>query len=370
MKAESNERECGYIKEIPFETFYINGKAAYKTTTIKLNSLNSYSQLVDLFFHPKESLGEQFYSIFPENIRYSSHHNMLLDNSDFRPWNGWVFRGQKQADWKLSSSLERLILNKNEYHKKNLWNIEKGIIRNFRRSSGAFFPEINDIPENEYYQFMAHLQHFGGATRFLDVTYSFFVALFFATNSIELKTSDEDKRDKNRFFSIWCFDRAWIEKRYKDFLPYRIKKLYKQDTFGKNVKTQKAVLNYAPNLENRKEGSSNKALAVINMNPYYFNTRLSRQKGSFLFPLNPFRSFEDNLFNMVGDKEENAWRILKIDVQYDNNLLIHLKKLLDSMNINNFTLFEDLDGMCRDINSRVFFHDDSITTPIKGGVRS
>ena len=169
--------------------------------------------------------------------------------------------------------------------------------------------------------------------------------------------------------AIWCFDRAWIEKRYKDFLSPEIQQLYESDTFGKNIETQNSVLHYIPKLIKIDPIYKEKGLAVINMNPFYLNTRLSKQKGAFLFPVNPYRSFEDNLFNMVKNEEE-TWHILKITVQYDNNMIIHFRKLLDSMNINNFVLYEDLNGFCKDINSKVYFHDDSITTPPRGGNRS
>ena len=35
-----------------------------------------------------------------------------LENEDFRPWNGWVFRGHKDYSYNLSTTLERLLLNK------------------------------------------------------------------------------------------------------------------------------------------------------------------------------------------------------------------------------------------------------------------
>ncbi len=358
--------------EINFKIKEHNGKPAYQEAIIShTDSKKAYLQLIDLFFRPMETLKEDFNHIFPKEIKYSAHHQMLLENEDFRPWNGWVFRGHKNASYNLSTTLERLLLNKEKDFGENrdIFEIEQGIIRNFRRTAGAFYPYINTIPENDIYQFMAHLQHFGGATRFLDVTYSFFVALFFAINDIEIELQEKGVKKKKRAFSIWCFDRAWIEKRYKEYLPWEVLQLYRNDTFGKNVETQTKLLNYVPILKKDKLPYQNECLAVINMNPFYLNTRLSKQKGLFLFPINPYRSFEDNLFNMVRNEEE-TWHILKITVQYDNNMIIHFRKLLDSMNINNFVLFEDLNGFCKDINSKVYFHDDSITTPPRGGNRS
>ena len=62
----------------------------------------------------------------------------------------------------------------------------------------------------------------------------------------------------------------WIEKRYKDFLPEKILKMYNDyDKFGKDVRIQKEVINYIPELVASHSNLSDEFLSVINMSPFY-----------------------------------------------------------------------------------------------------
>lgn len=87
----------------------------------------------------------------------------------------------------------------------------------------------------------------------------------------------------------------------------------------------------------------------------------------FLMPTNPFRTFEDNLFNMV-EGEDDSWRILKLSVQYDDKSLLEIKKCLNDMNINKFVLFDNLDGLCESINEKTNFPDDSLAVSPNAGI--
>ncbi len=182
---------------------------------------------------------------------------------------------------------------------------------------------------------------------------------------IALKLSgyiENDKNKKSGTFSIWCFNRMWIEKTYKSFLPDSILKLYNEiDQFGKDVKIQEAVLNYVP--DHKKKGSNYKEIfkSVISMTPFYMNERLDRQKGSFLLPTNPYVSFEENLFNMVQNKED-IFNIIKINTEYTDKTLLYLLKMLDEMNNNSTVLFNNTEGLCQQINFKSRLPNDALTT--------
>jgi len=47
------------------------------------------------------------------------------------------------------------------------------------------------------------------------MTFSFFVALYFALDGIEYPVTEKD--EKKNSISMWCFNRMWIEERYKQF---------------------------------------------------------------------------------------------------------------------------------------------------------
>ena len=369
-----------------------NGKlkkdnSLYYQTTIKA-SQTAYRELLNLFFNPQETLGVFFDDIFPEDAKYLVNHKDLPKTRAFMPWNGWVFRGMGNADWHLRTSFERMCFN-NLFAKDKWFEKEMGLLRDFKRKARNYAAEANFIDMNDNYEYMALFQHYGGATRFLDVTFSFFVALFFAmwgtdfskkeiiTPETAVKGKENEKKDESesdpkkdsKAFSVWCFNRMWIEKKYKKYMPKKILDMYqKYDMYGKDTRIQEEVLNYVPHLmKSGNQDYENDFCSVINMTPYFMNTRLIRQKGSFLFATNPYRTFEENLFKMVDDEKE-AWNILKINVEYDNVTLLYLKKCLDEMNINYSVLFDSMDNICKDITLKTFIPGDAVTVSPNAGI--
>ena len=346
-----------------------NDKTCYQEVTLKSEGDKKiHLRLLDLFFRPKLVLGENYAKIFPANPKVHKHHSMMITQDDFRPWNGWIFRGQIRPH--LETTFERRYFRKNKDGDRDLFELEMGIVRAFKRTAGAFHHELNFVHDMDTYEYMSWIRHFGGATRFMDVTHSFFIALFFAVGRLFSFEDDEDDKDSIRRCSIWCFDKLWLELRYKDFLPPQIDRLYEQyDKFGKDARIQKAILNYVPDRKKNEEKFKDTFLSVINMEPFYHNRRLIRQKGLFLMPTNPYRSFEDNLFNMV-EKEDDAWHILKINIEVNREETAYLLKFLDFMNINGDVLFENLEGICENLSNKALFHSNSITVSPNAGINN
>lgn len=325
---------------------------------------NPHLKLLDLFFKPYEVLDKYFTHVFPRDIQYQKNHKEILETNDFLEWNGWLFRGHKDSEWKLETTFERLV-HKRTITSKDYFEIEMGMIREFRRKVFEYAPDLKSLREDDLYEWIANMQHYGCKTRFLDVTFSFFVALYFAVESIEFsKIGDKPKK---KIFTIWFFNRMWIEKRYKDFLPKEILDLYKKyDIFGKDVRIQSKVLNYVPDLKKNNKDYKNEFKSVINMTPYYMNQRLIRQKGSFFVSTNPYCSFEENLFNMIENKED-IYKIIKLNVEYNDKSLLYILKFLDEVNNNSNVLFNDIVGLCKNINYKSALPNDSIvTSPNKG----
>jgi len=261
-------------------------------------------QLMKFYLDPKEFLGEDIYNkVFDRNMEYLKNHQEIKDKLEDYPWNGWYFRGQRVSTWPLVTSFERWVHNKIMH--KDYFEIEMGMIREFKRTVHLYAPELQSLKEDELYEWIANMQHYGCYTRFLDVSYSFFIALYFAIWHIGLEDYKEENKENHKEFSIWCFNRMWIEKEYKNQknMPSEILDLYKNDKFGKDPKIQKTVLNYIPNLKKNCIGDyKQKFLSVINMTPFIMNTRLVRQQGSFLFPTNPYVSFGDIKWELYTQK--------------------------------------------------------------------
>lgn len=346
-----------------------NGK--FRETTITLEDAKDYLKLFDLFFRPMDMLGETWDKVF--SGQGEGYHSMMSNSEkDFRSWNGWIFRGQKGKNDKLVPDFERRFFdtfsNPDNEPKRDLFDIEMGVIRDFKRTAGSFYPELKFINDKDIYEYIAWIRHFNGATRVIDMTNSFFVALFFALG----RSLPEDKET----YYIWCIDKVWLEHRYKEFMPLEIRNMFKKyDDFGKDVRIQDAILNYVPNLKKNCEKNEkderyrHEFCSVINIEPFYKNSRLVRQKSLFLMPTNPYRTFEENLFNMVIN-DDDTYHILRIAVKCDRKSAILIQKVLDGMNINGSVLFETLEGICETLNTKPFFQNDSITVSPQAGINN
>ena len=88
----------------------------------------------------------------------------------------WTFRGQQDAAWALSTSLQRAAIPGRGSIL--LTGAEEQIIEQFQRRAHHFLRTTP--PVKNLIDWMALIQHFGGTTRLLDFTKSFDVAAFFA----------------------------------------------------------------------------------------------------------------------------------------------------------------------------------------------
>ena len=58
-------------------------------------------------------------------------------------------------------------------------------------------------------EWLAVMRHYGGPTRLLDWTYSFWIALYFAL----------EKADHNNTCALWALDVRWLKKRVQESIP-------------------------------------------------------------------------------------------------------------------------------------------------------
>lgn len=108
----------------------------------------------------------------------------------------WAFRGQADAGWKLQSSLSRHIQVSGVCP--DAWPLqERRIRRIFKRKAHLF---LKDTPRDEL-EWLALMQHHGAPTRLLDLTWSPYVAAFFA---LERATTDA---------AVWAFNLPLIWQR-------------------------------------------------------------------------------------------------------------------------------------------------------------
>ncbi len=259
---------------------------------------------------------------------------VLAERLDFH-----VFRGQGQ-DCEIKSRLAR-ILEKLEIEEGNYKNREHNIIDEFKVRI-ELYRDFN-VNTKDYVECCSLIQHYGGPTRLIDFTDSFFVALFFAVENVELThdaivwgfadfiLSDIDRRDEP------------LKPRFGNF-----RKAHHEEMVEK--------ANQIFNNEEEKEAG----LLVIR--PTRKNERLSRQQGLFLMQKNIKISFMDNLKKGFSSNFEKHAKTLTIsdlkDIHFNVFVTkiivpVNLKSLIRThllrMNINHETLFPGIEGFCKSL---------------------
>ena len=98
----------------------------------------------------------------------------IIEVADFMTRQQWVFRGHDRAEWPLQTSLER------EFSRDRVRDAERSTLWQFVRRAPQLLPSHLIPHDNDAAAWLGLIQHYGGPTRFLDVTRSPYVALFFA----------------------------------------------------------------------------------------------------------------------------------------------------------------------------------------------
>lgn len=253
----------------------------------------------------------------------------------------WIFRGQEDASWDLATNLERQLKNF-ALPLQEAPKIELGLLRKFRRHCENY---ISNVPDwGNYMEWFALMRHYGAPTRLLDCTYSFFVALFFATEQ-----ASED-------FAVWAFDAAGIDKKTRNLLGPSKARLIKVGP------------DYDPNLQFHEDFckifmSQPKKKFVLPMNPHKFNERLVIQQGLFLCPGDISKRFETNLVNMFKSRKELNENVKKYIFKYSIKLKKQIIFYLQRMNMNRATLFPGLQGFAESLSAFLAFPDVSTVLP-------
>lgn len=211
---------------------------------------------------------------------------------------GYVYRGQSNKDWDLEPSLYRIntwlkVASTSEKPLSKWKAIEDKLMSKFKTHS---LPLINKQPQG-YIDWLTLGQHHGLPTRLLDWTINPLVALFFAVNSLS--------KD--------------------DGIVYK----------------QQAIPIYP--LEKLNEGNFVEENIFGFIYPNHYSQRVNAQQGCFSLHKYP----EGN------DKFTPHNKILEDDSEFPESVIIpskkkfYIKKELDKLGINNFSLFPDLDGLSK-----------------------
>ena len=247
--------------------------------------------------------------------------------------NGWLFRGHGNAEWNLATALDRkkyaveseaeIFLNQYDGITKQLNSIfpkyikakeEYAAIQTYHRLS--FLPK-----EMKKIEVLAHMQHYGAATRLLDVTTSFLIALFFAFE--EYGTQDR---------AVWAFNKKLFYDR-----SFVVTKVAEStfDTPEANIIAYNRLMSNRENLYNKMLDAAEKCikqndsyeqqkLSILPLEIVGNNSRLIAQNGAFLFPTT-LQSFEEHLLHVL--------EMTKEDYSQATNTISNLQQEVEEKNL-------------------------------------
>ncbi|WP_321298296.1 FRG domain-containing protein [Marinifilum fragile] len=242
---------------------------------------------------------------------------LIADNSQLE----WIFRGQTNSNWLIRSSLERSGI-MDSYDEG-----EERMLYEFKRVARHYLNE-HEIPKT-LIDWLALLQHHGAPTRLIDFTKSPYVAAFFAF---------QEYSDESEFVSIWIANKIYFYQRAiyylqeNDFANLDCKHYsYKDETFQK-------IFN---------ESRTGELDCVIPVESHFMNERYYIQQSVFLTPINPYKTFSEQLDFLDEIKDFSLMKIL-IPKSERNTALRDLEK----MNITHASLFPGLDGYAKYLGTK------------------
>lgn len=253
----------------------------------------------------------------------------------------FIFRGQSNSEWTLSSSLERTMDKFCDPILKNLFfgNKEHWMLHEFKRKYQLY---SNHSPNwEDKFEWLAIMQHHGAPTRLLDFTESIYIASYFAVV------------ESNIDCAIFCINNSKLKDRVKEKYGFELPKNSLKDDWN-----SKFIEIANEHIYNSKEEKSKDL--VLSLEPKRATKRLSFQQGLFLMPLNSEKSFMENLSATIDETIDPDYLELKtaeLKNAYSNYNLVKIiipaeittaicRELL-KMNITAETLFPGLDGLAK-----------------------
>lgn len=226
-----------------------------------------------------------------ENIDTAAQFDKIYD--EYKTKMGFLFRGQREAKWRLYSKIQRLWISNQLYVKSfSYQNLIEKMIANakntFNETILESLAEFHDDTLNDI-AVLGFLQHHGCPTPLLDWTYKFQNALYFAIDGLD---SSIRTREIDDYFSVY-----YIEQKYFENAGMR-KIIYDGIEASQEEMLNREIARIATSEKRRKEMEVNfKGRKIID---------IKRIKGSGLIS---FMTRLDNLMNMpvmyFGETEDN-----------------------------------------------------------------
>jgi len=257
---------------------------------------------------------------------------------DFLVWldklyGAWCFRGQRETEWPLQTSLERITRvsysrgNSSGSFQFNRKVEQEQLLSLFRQMAPNYLPHLP--PSEDLSGWLSLMQHHGVPTLMLDWTYSPDVAMYFAL--------EEEHQLGTKRSAIWAIDLDWLKAK-----EYELLQLEETTSASGTHQTRVGHLNSLI--------GQDKTPVIVKIDPLETNERATAQRGLFLwkrFEETPF--FDQILMTMMIHPEiPDRPVIRKLEVGTDQRIKF-LRKLAREKDIHRASLFPGLDGFCQSL---------------------
>lgn len=239
--------------------------------------------------------------------------------------NHYIYRGHANADWKLQSSLERVVGTK--WCSAEARRFEDYSLDQFKAKFHLYDRE-NINPESKL-AWLAIMQHYGVPTRLLDFTDSPYVALYFALEAYQPLQRNDIAVFALDYTALMDASISHISSRDHDFKETRATVHPKQDSVFDDTVDRFAY-----------------DIAWVT-EPKRHNQRLDRQGGCFLVAGNR----DSRISDVVELPIYTTTNITKYRI--DHAMYTQLFALLRKMNLTSKGLYGDLDGLARAIRMQM-----------------
>ncbi len=266
----------------------------------------------------------------------------------------FIFRGQGNAEWKLSTSLARMVESHHPYYMdKSMPAIyEKEMMDDFQWKYPSY--EKGHIPKpDEAIEWLSLMQHYGAPTRMLDFSNSLYVAMFMAIDGSFSSKS-----------AIWAINKHVLdEKLVRKYCVENNTNVVSGDVRDKYIYDEATTaINRRFNLV--KEKAANYLYAT---RPLLSNERINRQQGLFVIPSSIEMGFEEilkdyydasyygemkfeDVVRLTVDHNYGQQTVSVLKIEIPRTLKYSISNVLKQMNITSETMYPGLDGLARSMS--------------------